>query len=79
MFRYLMIITEEKDDNMAYYADHPEAGLFRNIIMGNSADKLMKGEYEGMFYQLYDMNSRERIGYGILDYQSLKDNIEFAN
>lgn len=77
MFNYVLIITEEADDNLTFYADNPEKGLLRNILFGNSADNLMKGEYEGLFYQLYEMNEGKRIGYGVLNLSSLKDDINY--
>jgi hypothetical protein len=74
---FVLIVTEEAEDNIEFYSNHPEQGLLRDIVFGKTASSLMKGDNEGLFYQLYDVNTGKRIGYGILDFLSINDDIMF--
>lgn len=80
--RYVCIITSEKDKKslgINYYAEHPEAGKFERILIGDDADEILgsSGDAEGLFYQLYSCLDGKKIGYGIFDYDSIKDDICF--
>lgn len=75
-FKYLMIVTEEYEDNLSYYADKPWEGRLVDIVYGADVDHLWKKDNEGLFYQLYDSESGKRLGYGVLCYDSIKEDID---
>lgn len=83
--KYVAIITSEderynnwKEDSkgLDFFTDNPWEGVFECILTGDNADELMDADSEGLFYQLYEMENGKRIGYGMLEYDSLKDEIE---
>lgn len=75
---YAMIITEESDnyEELMHFADHPWEGMFREVIYGDDFTELQEaGDNEGLFYQLFDNHTGERIGIGVFD-DSPRDEIE---
>lgn len=86
-YKYMMIITEEDDNNLpeemqgqelAYFADNPWQGRVVGVYWGDTAEELLdKSDAEGLFYQLYRAKDFKRLGYGICDLDSLKDDMSF--
>ena len=83
--KYVAIITSEderynngKEDSkgLDFFTDNPWEGIFECILVGDDAEELMDADSEGLFYQLYETKNGKRIGYGMLEYDSLKDEIE---
>ena len=83
--KYVAIITSEderynngKEDSkgLDFFTDNPWEGIFECILAGDDAEELMDADSEGLFYQLYETKNGKRIGYGMLEYDSLKDEIE---
>ena len=83
--KYIMIVTSEdgrynngKEDSkgLDFFADNPWEGIFEGVLAGDNVDDIINGEVEGFFYQLYETKNGKRIGYGILSYDALKDDIE---
>lgn len=83
--KYVAIITSEderynngKEDSkgLDFFSNNPQKGIFECILVGDNVDDVINGEVEGLFYQLYEMKNGKRIGYGILSYDALKDDIE---
>ena len=82
--RYTMIITSEDerygtnlDYQLSHWTDNPWDGLLVDVVHGNTYDELMKyGDFEGLFYQLYDNTTGRRIGYGMID-ASIEEEIEW--
>lgn len=82
MRKYTMIVTEEDDrytfceKGLCYYADHPWEGNLSSIVFGDTAEELMgNGSNEGLFYQLYETSSGNRVGTGIVNIDLLVDDI----
>ena len=82
MRKYTMIVTEEDDrytlceKGICYYADHPWEGNLSSIVFGDTAEELMgNGANEGLFYQLYETSSGNRVGTGIVNIDLLVDDI----
>lgn len=82
--KYVMIVTSEderygKEVQLDFFADRPWEGRFECCIDGDNFYDLRKNciEYdvEGLFYQLYENNYGERIGYGIVDFDAIEDEI----
>lgn len=83
--KYIMIVTSEDDRydpleaggvSLMFFANAPWEGLFYDVVHGDSAEELMdQGDFEGLFYQLYDTKSGERIGFGTICLDFLKENI----
>lgn len=79
MKAYIVIITEDNGDyQFDYLCNNPWQGNFRDVIYGDSADEIVSnnGDYEGLFYQLYETNKGERIGYGVFNYDTIFDDIK---
>lgn len=81
IFKYCMIVTAEderygKEKDLGYWAEHPGDGLLQDIVFGQNIDTLIKPENEGLFYQLYDMETGKRIGKGSIDWEIIKEEIE---
>lgn len=81
--KYYMIVTEEDASydsgkhGLSYFADAPWKGVIIGIFKGNTADELYDhGENEGLFYQLFTSETGERIGYGVIDPNSLNEDIK---
>lgn len=82
MRKYAMIVTEEDnryatgEKGLSYYADHPWEGNLNSIVFGDTAEELMgNGTNEGLFYQLYETSSGNRVGTGIVNIDLLVDDI----
>ena len=70
--KYKIIITQEnykKSDSLAYFSDYPEEGKYVDTIYFYNPDQYLDilKLYEGLFYQLFDLESGEIIGPGMLD------------
>lgn len=81
--KYVLIITsederyDEKKVQLDFFTNYSWEGLLNDIVYGDSISELYtNGENEGLFYQLYEIGTGKRIGYGILNYDSLKEEIE---
>ena len=85
-YKYVIIITSEderynngKEDSVGldFFADNPWEGSLEAVMFGNNWNDLFgDGEYEGLFYQLYSLDTGKRVGYGILDPDSPEKEIE---
>ena len=70
--KYVMIVTSEELDYdgkslIDYYSEHPERGTLVDIVYGNNYEELTAdGDYEGLFYILYEVGSGKRLGYGCI-------------
>lgn len=81
--KYVMIVTSEDERyghdgiQLDFFWDNPWEGLLVDIVYGDSWDELFgDGHNEGLFYQLYSTETGERIGYGSLDPDSPREEIE---
>lgn len=81
--KYVMIVTSEDERyghdgiQLDFFWDNPWEGLLVDIVYGDSYDELFgNGDYEGLFYQLYSTETGERIGYGELDPNSPREEVE---
>lgn len=81
--KYVMIVTSEDERyghdgiQLDFFWDNPWEGLLVDIVYGDSYEELFgNGDNEGLFYQLYSTETGERIGYGSLDPNSLREEIE---
>ena len=79
----MVITAEDKRYNICgkvgldFFSDKPWEGTLQDIVFGDSFSELYgDGKNEGLFYQLYSTETRERIGYGIFDPDSPKEEIE---
>lgn len=81
--KYMMIVTAEDERygtngiQLDFFSDNPWEGLLEEIVCGNNADEIFgDGANEGLFYQLYSMETRKRIGYGTIDPDCIREEIE---
>ena len=69
--RYKIIITGDRcdNDNLSELGEYPERGKRIATFYFSTPDQLdlILAEYEGLFYQLYEVDSLERKGYGVFD------------
>ena len=66
--KYTCIITSEPDGpRLAYISDHPWEGNLEETIQFNTIEELFDHDVEGLFYQLFDNESGQRLGYGMID------------
>lgn len=70
--KYKIVITEEnhnKSDSLDVFSDFPEEGRYIDTIYFYYPDQYLDilKLYEGLFYQIFDLKSGKRIGYGMLD------------
>ena len=89
--KYVMIVTSEDERynpnypngggvQLGFFADHPWEGRFECLIAGDNVNEL--GEEikrcgcEGLFYQLYENENGNRIGYGTVFYDAIEEDIE---
>lgn len=78
MKKYIAIITEDNGNyQFDYLCDNPWFGNFRDVIYGDNAEEIVSndGDYEGLFYQMYDKNKGERVGYGVFNYDAISEDI----
>lgn len=81
--KYLMLVFEEKEtcqkSPLEFFSNHPEAGTLSDLVYGDNAEELMQSSdgnsNEGLFYILYSLLDGKRIGYGIIDFDSIKNDI----
>lgn len=80
--KYTMIVTSEDErygveKNLSFYGENPWEGNLETIVSGNTAEELYNaGDFEGLFYQLYSSETSKRIGYGTIDAEYPKTDIE---
>lgn len=82
-YKYVMIVTSEDEKyekgetDLSFYACEPWKGLLEEVIYGNNAEELYgDGKREGLFYQLYETETGKRIGYGTIDPDYPREDIE---
>ena len=82
--KYVMIVTSEDDRydrevGLDFFADAPWEGRFECCIDGDNFNDLIENcilhDVEGLFYQLYENEYGNRIGYGVVDYDAIEDDI----
>lgn len=83
MSKYVMVVTSEDERyekgifGLSDYADNPFEGQLEAIIHGDNFGELYgNGEHEGLFFVLWDEESRKRISYGVLDPDTPREEIE---
>lgn len=70
--RFLLIVTcepgDDDDKRLDYYSDKPWEGLLESILCFNTMEEIWEilVEYEGQFYQLFEMKHGYRLGYGMI-------------
>lgn len=81
--KYLMIITSEDERyernecGLDFFSNNPWEGLLEEIVCGDSFEELYgDGKNEGLFYQLYHVKTGKRIGRGIFEPDSPREEIE---
>lgn len=80
--KYMMIVTSEDERyrrvcDLDFFMENPWEGLLEEVVFGNNADELYgDGRNEGLFYQLYHMETGKRISYGTLDPDYPEEEIE---
>lgn len=82
-YKYVMIITSEDEryasgeKDLGWFGEHPWEGILEDIVFGNNWEELFgDGRNEGLFYQLYSTETGKRIGYGSLDPDTPREEIE---
>lgn len=79
---FAMIVTAEDElypHQLTYYSEHPDKGILEDIVYGDNYDELTcNGEYEGLFYILYDLRTGRKVSAGIIDPDGLQEEIEEA-
>lgn len=82
--KYVMIVTSEDDRyaanadglQLGHWADNPWDGTFVGIATGDTCEDLLEElDCEGLFYQLFDAQCGTRLGYGIIDADSISEDI----
>ena len=83
--KYTMVVYEEDERygsngiQLDFYADNPWEGNLSDIVNGNNVEELWKSSdglsNEGLFYMLYENETGKKIGYGIVDYGAIRDEI----
>lgn len=82
--KYVMIITSEDERyhrivQLGFFTDHPWEGRFECCIDGDNfrelCEEIKKADVEGLFYQLYENEYGNRIGYGVVDCDAIEDDI----
>ena len=83
--KYVMIVTSEDERyhrtvQLDFFADSPWQGRFECCIDGDNfrelSEEIEKADVEGLFYQLYENEDGNRIGYGTVDYDAIQDEID---
>lgn len=81
--KYVMLVTSEDERyrrgevGLDFFINRPWEGILEEIIFGNSAEELYgNGGNEGLFYQVYDTETGKRIGYGTIDPNYPREDIE---
>ena len=83
--KYTMIVTEEdarygREVQLDFFVDKPWEGLLSDIVFGDTIDELGQSgdghDNEGLFYMLYANDTGKRIGSGIVDWDSIQEDIE---
>lgn len=80
MKKYVAIITEDNGDyQFDHLCDNPWDGNFRDVVYGDNAEEIVSdgcnGDYEGLFYQLYETGKGKRIGYSVFNYEEIHNDI----
>ena len=84
--KYTMIVFEEderygKDGfRLEFYANNPAEGLLSDIVQGDNLEELMYSsdglDNEGLFYLLYENETGKRIGFGMVDFIAIGEDID---
>lgn len=89
--KYVMIVTSEDERynpnypvgggvQLGFFAENPWEGRFECFFDGNNmddiAEEIERCGCEGLFYQLYENENGNRIGYGSVDYDRIEEEIE---
>ena len=83
--KYTMIVTQEdwrypREVQISCFAEQPWEGELSDIVFGDNVDELSESSdghpNEGLFYMLYANNSGERIGYGVIHWDTIQENID---
>ena len=84
--RYMMIVTEEderydgKTVQINFYSENPFEGKLSDIVYGNNVKELRISsdghDNEGLFYVLYATENGDKVGYGIVDFDAIAEEIE---
>ena len=83
-YKYVMIVTSEDDRytgnadglQLEHWADNPWDGAFVGIATGDTCEDLLEElDCEGLFYRLFDTQCGARLGYGIIDADSISEYI----
>ena len=83
-YKYTLIATCEDDRyrtsgyNLSHWTDEPWDGLLCDVVHADTADELIRksAPQEGRFYQLFENGTGERVGYGTIDFDSIREEIE---
>lgn len=79
---FAMVVTAEDEqypNPLSHYSEHPDEGILEDIVYGDNYDELTcNGEYEGLFYTLYDLRTGRKVSAGIIDPDGLEEEIEEA-
>ena len=66
--KYTAIITSESEGKeLSYISEHPWEGCLEESIMFDTIEEFFSYDVEGLFYQLFDNKSGERLGYGLIN------------
>lgn len=66
--KYTAIITSESEGKeLSYISEHPWEGCLEESIMFDTIEEFFSYDVEGLFYQLFDNKSGERVGYGLIN------------
>ena len=79
---FAMVVTAEDElypNPLSHYSEHPDEGILEDIVYGDNYDELTcNGEYEGLFYILYDLRTGRKVSAGVIDPDGLEEEIENA-
>ena len=79
---YTVIITSEderygNEKQLSFFAENPWEGKLETVLFTEGTNDLDEvAKFEGLFYQLYDSMSGNRIGYGVIDPDYPRTDIE---
>ena len=66
--KYTAIITSESEGKeLSYISEHPWEGCLEESIMFDTIEEFFSYDVAGLFYQLFDNKSGERLGYGLIN------------
>lgn len=83
--KYTMIVTQEderyrREVQLDFFVERPWEGSLSDIVFGDNIDELSQSSdehsNEGLFYMLYANNDGKRIGSGVVDWDSIQEEID---